>query len=125
MENKIKELKEFMANEKLKTQSHIDSLIADDREDEAKAYRAALNIYDVFTALIDVPFKQAAGDKQAFIEGFKKLSVNVSTQWRNSMSKAKEHNDPEKIMIEEAKLKVADSIIKKFDELFQSGGNHD
>ncbi len=63
MENKIKELKEFMADEKQKTQSLIDSLIADDREDEAKAYRAALNIYDVFTSLIDVPYKQAAGGK--------------------------------------------------------------
>jgi len=118
MENKIKELKEFMANEKQKTQLQIDNLIADDREDEAKAYRAALNIYDVFTSLIDVPFKQAAGDERAFIDGFKKLSVNVSMQWRNSLSKAKEHDDAEKIMIEEAKLKVADSIIEKFDELF-------
>ena len=107
-----------MANEKQKTQSRIDSLIADDREDEAKAYRAALNIFDVFTSLIDVPYKQSNGDEQAFKDGFKKLSINVPTQWRNSLSRAKEHNDAEKIMIEEAKLKVADSIIEKFDELF-------
>ena len=118
MENKIKELKEYMAKEKLKTQAQIDALVADDRADEAKAYRAALNIYDVFTSLLDVPFKQSGGDEQAFKEGFKKLSVNVPSQWRNSLAKAKEHDDAEKILIEEAKLKVADSIIKKFDELF-------
>ncbi|WP_408070770.1 hypothetical protein [Butyrivibrio sp. JL13D10] len=118
MEKRIKELKEFMENEKQKTQSRIDFLIADDREDEARAYRAALNIYDVFSSLIDVPFKQAAGDEKVFKDGFKKLSVNVPTQWKNSLAKAKEHNDAEKIMIEEAKLKVADSIIEKFDELF-------
>ncbi|MBQ1411291.1 MAG: hypothetical protein IIY94_08460 [Oscillospiraceae bacterium] len=118
MEKRIKELKEFMENEKQKTQSRIDSLIADDREDEARSYRAALNIYDVFTSLIDVPYKQAAGDERAFRDGFQKLSVNVPAQWRNSLSKAKEHNDAEKIMIEEAKLKVADSIIERFDELF-------
>ena len=118
MENRIKELKEYMSEGKQKTQEQIDALVADDRADEAKAYRAALNIYDVFTSLIDVPFKQSSGDEKAFKEGFKKLSVNVPSQWRNSLSKAKEHNDAEKIMIEEAKLKVADSIIEKFDELF-------
>ena len=118
MENRIKELKEFMSEEKLKTQAQIDALIADGREDEARAYRAALNIYDVFTSLIDVPYKQSGGDEKAFKDGFKKLAVNVPSQWRNSLSKAKEHNDAEKIIIEEAKLKVADSIIEKFDELF-------
>ncbi len=118
MESKIKELKEFMAKGKQEAQAQIASLMADDREDEAKAYRAALNIYDVFTSLIDVPLKQSGGDEQTFKDGFKKLSVNIPTQWRNSLSKAKEHDDAEKIMIEEAKLKVADSIIAKFDELF-------
>ncbi len=55
---------------------------------------------------------------EKMINGFKKLATNVPAQWRSSLSKAKENNDAEKIMIEEAKLNVADGIIKKFDELF-------
>lgn len=118
MENKLKELKAYMAQEKQQTQGMIDALVADERADEARPYRAALNIYDVFASFLDVSWKQSKGEAAAFKDGFHKLAENVPSQWRASLVKAKEHNDAEKVLIEEAKLQVADCIIEKFDTLF-------
>ncbi|WP_026651566.1 hypothetical protein [Butyrivibrio proteoclasticus] len=118
METKIKEIREYMEGAQAETKAKIDALVADDRADEARAYRAALNIYDVFTALILASAKEANGDEAIMVEKFKKLSTNIPAQWRASLAKAKEHDDAEKIMIEEAKLSVADAIIAKFNELF-------
>lgn len=118
MNEKIAEIKDFIAKSKEETQTRIDTLVAEGREDDARPYRAALNIHDVFVSLIDAAFKLSGGNEQKFATIFKSYSENVPAPWRQSLSKAKEHNDAEKTMIEEAKLKIADAITAKFSELF-------
>ena len=118
MEEKIRELNHFMAGSKASVQETIDTLVKDGRADEARPYRAAYNIYDVFAALINAAAKTSNGDESRFLGEFHKLAERVPGAWRQSLAEATKHDDAEKIMIEEAKLKVADEIIAKVDSLF-------
>lgn len=118
MNDKITEIKDFIAKSKEDTQTRIDTLVAEGREDDARPYRAALNIHDVFVSLIDAAVKLSDGNEQKFATIFKSYSENVPAPWRQSLARAKEHNDAEKTMIEEAKLKIADAITAKFNGLF-------
>ncbi len=119
MNNRIEELKQYMKECQTKAQQEIEALVADDRADEAKPYRASANIYDVFTALIDTSAKQAGGDEKKFVTMFHNLAAKVPSSWKQSLEAAKAHDDFEKVIIEEAKLQVADEIIAKFDSLFK------
>ena len=118
MEERIKELKEFMEQSRSGVQDRIDELVNDDRADEARAFRASFNIFEVFTALIDTSAKLSNGDEERFKAEFHKLAEKIPGTWRKSLEEAGKHDDAEKVMIEEAKLKTAEEIIGKFDELF-------
>jgi len=118
MEKKIEEIRRFMEESKASVQETVDTLVKDGRADEARPYRAAYNIYDVFAALITAATKTAGGDESRFLSEFHKLAERVPAAWRQSLAEATKHDDAEKIMIEEAKLKVADEIIAKVDSLF-------
>lgn len=118
MEKRIEALKKYMEQSRADVQAQIDELVNDDRADEARAYRASFNIYEVFTALIDTSAKLSAGDETRFKNEFHKLAEKIPSAWRKSLEEAAKHDDAEKIMIEEAKLKTADEIISKFDDLF-------
>ena len=118
MNDRITELKKYMEESRSQVQSEIDALMADDRADEARSFRAAFNIYEVFTALIDTSAKLSAGDEERFKAEFHKLAEKIPSAWKRSLEEATKHDDAEKIMIEEAKLKTAGEIISKFDELF-------
>lgn len=118
MDEKIIELKSFLKDGKKQMQQKVDELVSDNRQDEARVYRASLNIYDIMETLLDTAKKMAGGDVDCFTQEFHRLASRVPASWRVSLEKAKEHADFEKIMMEEAKLGVADSVITRFDELF-------
>ncbi len=111
-----------MESSKEKIGSKIDELVKDGRNDDAKAFRAALNIYDVFAATIGAFDKTAKGDETVFITAFKTFAANIPAKWRAALEEAKKHNDAGKVLIEEGKLNSSDAIIAKFDELFAQEG---
>lgn len=112
------EIKSFLDEGKKQMQRKIDELVADERQDEARVYRASLNIYDIMETLLNTSKKMADNGESLFKEEFHKLVTRVTASWKVSLEKAKEYDDYEKVMIEEAKLGVVDSVVKKFDELF-------
>ena len=116
---KIEELKVFLERSKEEIQSKIDALVKDGRDDDAKAFRAALNIYDVFAATIGAFDNKSKGDETIFVQAFKSFSATVPSKWRAALEEAKKHNDAGKVLIEEGKLNSADAIIAKFGELFE------
>lgn len=113
----IKEFHRFLAVKKEETQKQVETLIADDRADEAKFLKAKANIYDVFGSLFDVSVKQAKNDITVCRELFLKKADTVPQNWKKSLEAAKAHDDIEKIMMEETKLSTAEEIVEKFEEL--------
>ena len=118
MEKRTAQLHKYMEESKNEVRKVIEALVNDDRADEARAYRASQNIYDVFAALVNASAKKACGNEEQFKTEFHQLAEKIPENWRKSLEEAKKHDDAEKIMIEEAKLKTADEIIAKFDSLF-------
>ena len=73
MEKKIEEITKYMSESKASVQETIDTLVKDGRADEARPYRAAYNIYDVFAALINAAAKTSNGDEAGFSASFASL----------------------------------------------------
>ncbi len=118
MNDKIIEMRTFLGEGKGQMQQKIDELVADERKDEARVYRACLNIYDIMETLLNASMKTAGYDEILFKEEFHKLVTRVPASWKVSLEKAKEHDDYEKVMMEEAKLGVVAAVVEKFDALF-------
>lgn len=108
----------YIEESKVKMKKRIEAMVSDGYEDDARPLRASFNIYDVFLALATAAYGKSKGDAGVFKEEFHRLAEKIPSNWKKSLELAKEHNDAEKIMIEEAKLTTADEIIMKFDELF-------
>lgn len=47
-----------------------------------------------------------------------RLAENVPASWKKSLEAARENDDVEKTLMEEAKLNTASIIVDKFEELF-------
>lgn len=95
-------------------------LIEEERSDEAAFLKAKANIYDVFATLFTVSDKQAAGDEQKLKEEFIKKATNVPQSWKKSYELAKEHDDAEKILMEETKLAAVEDIMAKYREVWEA-----
>lgn len=103
IDNKIQELEnEDMLLEK------------ENRKDEANFSKIKINICEICKTLYNVSKKAPNGQnaKEFYIQKLEKLSM----EWNASRDKAKEHNDIEKVIIEELKLEVLNDVKQKYME---------
>lgn len=91
------------------------SLIADERKDEANLVKIRINIYGIARSFYEVVKKSAT--EESFIQEYETRVRKPAEAWKVSYEKAKEHNDVEKILIEEIKLQTLEAIIEKAKEL--------
>lgn len=90
-------------------------LITTSRKDEANFIRIKINICDICKTIYNVSAKNNNGMKLK--EEYEKQLTRLPENWKISLEKAKEHNDIEKIIIEETKLEMLKIIRDKFEEL--------
>ena len=103
IDNKIQELEnEDMLLEK------------ENRKDEANFSKIKINICEICKTLYNVSKKATNGQnaKEFYIQKLEKLSG----EWNASQDKAKEHNDIEKVIIEEHKLEMLNEVKQKYME---------
>ena len=103
IDNKIQELEnEDMLLEK------------ENRKDEANFSKIKINICEICKTLYNVSKKGPNGQsaKEFYIQKLEKLCM----EWNASRDKAKEHNDIEKVIIEELKLEVLNDVKQKYME---------
>ncbi len=101
----------FLNERKQAVSAKIQSLAAEDRQDEANILKARFNVYDISKAVFNVAAKQS--DKPietAFSASFEK----ITSPWRASLEQARTHGDEYKVLIEEAKLAAVDEITACF-----------
>ena len=96
------------------TQKREQELISSECKDEATLQKIRSNVYGICLTVFQVTSKAKSGEELRE-EYLGKLS-NIVSSWKTSYEKAKEHNDVEKIVIEETKLEVYHEVIKAFDE---------
>ena len=90
-------------------------LIATERKDEANLQKIRANIYDICRTVVQVVAKEKSGEA-LWIDFMKRLD-NISKSWAESYKKAKEHQDVEKILIEETKFQVLNEVKDKIKTL--------
>ena len=95
-------------------------LAAGERKDEANLVKIRINIYGIARSFYDVVKNSAAPDSIA--QEFRRRIEKPAQSWRASHEKAKEHNDVEKCVIEEIKLKTLEDIIEKINTLYPKEG---
>ena len=102
-------------DESIKTlQEEEQNLIASDRKDEANFVKIKINICDICKTIYAVSTKTHDGValKEEYIRQLTRLPEN----WKMSLEKAKEHNNVQKIIVEETKLEMLEIIKTKFEQ---------
>ena len=103
-------------NETIETlQSEEQQLIASERKDEANFIKIKINICDICKTIYEVSEKRFRGT--ALKEEYLRQLTRLPENWKIALDKAKEHNDVEKILIEETKLEILQLIKEKYVEL--------
>ena len=107
----------YLEEEKKKCIEREQHLIKDERKDEATVCKIESNIYDIFCALYQAAVREAEkndGDDVMVDEIFLSKAKVVPENWKKSLVAAKKHDDITKILIEEAKLQVAEKIVEEY-----------
>lgn len=108
MEQFTKYLKDAIEN----AQKIEKELIAAERKDEANLQKIRANVYGISESIFRVLSKTKTGKE--LTEEFLGRWSYLFTTWTASYEKAKEHNDTEKILVEEIKLEVHQEVKEKF-----------
>ncbi len=111
MENFITYLNKMI----LTLQEEEKNLITSDRKDEANFIKIKINICDICKTIYNVSMKTNGGValKQEYLRQLTRLPEN----WKIALEKAREHNNVQKIVIEETKIEMLEQIKLKFEEL--------
>lgn len=96
-------------------QNKEQELIASERKDEANLQKIRANIYGICLTVVQVVAKEKSGE-ELWKDYISRLD-NISKNWTMSYEKAKEHNDVEKILIEETKFQVLKEVKDKIQNL--------
>ena len=90
-------------------------LIATDRKDEANLQKIRANIYGICLTVFQVIAKEKTGEE--LCKEYISRIDNISKNWVQSYEKAKQHQDVEKILIEETKFQVVNEVKEKVERL--------
>lgn len=90
-------------------------LIHSERKDEANFIRIKKNICDIARTIYTVSAKNNSGT--SLKEEYARLLNRLPENWKASYQKAKEHGDAKKILIEETKLEMLQTIQEKYEAL--------
>ncbi len=126
LEKILEEYYGIIDKEKAECEKEIQSLMMDDRMDEANIAKIKLNVYDIMKTITKVPYEAARKGKeeeQAEIlkNEYLRLNDRIPGAWKGKLAKAKEHDAADEILIEETKLEVAAHLLDKFLEIIEQG----
>lgn len=114
-EEKMEQLITYIDETVTKLQQEERELAASDRKDESNLTKIRINVYGICKTLFEVSAKQKI--KEEWKEDYPKRLTKLYENWKLSYEKAKEHNDVEKVVIEELKLQTLEEVKNKFMEL--------
>ena len=95
------------------------ALIADERKDEAVFEKIRTNVYNIFRSILEVAVQICGEDAEKIRDFFLKRINQIPASWRASYETAKQHNDTEKMQIEEIKLAVVQEIRAEFTKIWE------
>lgn len=119
MELKLQQLITWFEDQITVCNEHQQSLLADDRSDEATFEKIKANVYDIFRTILSVANNTCRGDANEVKNFFLLKAEQIPASWIASHEKAKQHGDIEKMQIESLKLDTIREIRAKFIEIWE------
>lgn len=86
------------------------SLRSDGYDDEANFEKVRANIFDVFRTVLSAGIKASKGDSCKTKQFFEEKLVQIPANWKTAFEMAKQHNDSDKMHIEQIKLDAVQEI---------------
>lgn len=118
MKEKQSKFQNFFEEQITLCEQRYSQLLADGRGDEATFEKIKGNIYDIFRTVLSVAVKTCADDAEA-VGGFFRLRIEqIPSSWELAYEKAKEHNDVNRMHLEQTKLDVVRQIKEQFTEIW-------
>lgn len=114
MEQKVAALNRYFEEEINRCEQRSKALFADGRADEAAFEKVRGNMFDIFRTVLSVAIEQGKGDTEAIRRFFAVRLEQIPASWATSYDKAKEHNDTEKMRVEQIKLDAVAEIKSAF-----------
>lgn len=123
MDRKQEEFSCYLQTKIAECKKAEEELKADERLDEAVFQKVRQNVYEIFSVVYQGTKKRIDPKgllpndelEDKMVDDFKKKLENIPKGWKESLSKAREFQDEEKIYIEELKL----SVLKEIEEMFE------
>jgi hypothetical protein len=96
-----------------------DTLLKDDRADEATFEKIRANVYDIFKAMLRVGVKKSGAQEEAVRSFFLEKTEQIPASWLESYHKAEQYGDIEKMQIETIKLETVKGIRAAFERIWE------
>ena len=104
-------MKETILNEQL--------LLSEERKDEASHEKIKMNIYQIFKTIYLSIEKSPTQTQEDIKKQFLEKLETIPNNWKIALDKAKEHQDMERILIEEVKFEIRDEIRATFMKIME------
>ena len=98
--------REFVRQEQVHLEEHC--------KDEANFAKIKSNVCGICRTLYQVACKKTTEEEKR--SEYLRLTGKLMTEWENSYTRAKEHDDVKKLVVEEAKLSVIRDIRNRFEQ---------
>ncbi|HWS29815.1 MAG TPA: hypothetical protein VN512_06810 [Clostridia bacterium] len=95
-----------------------DTLLQDDRADEATFEKIRANVYDIFKAMLRAGVKASGAQEEAVKRFFLEKTEQIPASWLESCRKAEQYGDIEKMQIETIKLETVKEIRAAFERIW-------
>lgn len=119
MEHKVSQLDCYLQEQAASCTRRKETLLAEERPDEAVFEQVKGNIYDIFRSVLSVTAEKYGDDAQAGKEFFRLKLEQIPSNWQTSYEKAKEHGDTVKMQLESIKLAAAGDIKESFARIWE------
>lgn len=119
MEQKISALNSYFEEQISQCGKRSRELLADGCADEAAFEKVRGNMFDIFRTVLSVAAEQSKGDTDAVQSFFALRLEQIPASWATSYDKAKEHNDTEKMRVEQIKLSAIEEIKATFARIWE------
>lgn len=119
MEQKILQMNSWFAEQIELCRQREQTLLADDRADEAVFEKVRANVYDIFRTILDVAVKTGGGDAEAVRRFFVCRAQTIPASWAAAHEKAAQHQDPVRVQMESIKLDAVETIKARFADVWE------
>ena len=114
IEQKVSKLNRYFEEQIAMCNQRNKKLLDDERTDEATFEKVKANVYDIFRTIFSVAVKTSKGEPDAVRRFFVQKIEQIPSSWVTAYDKAKQHNDTDKMCLEEIKLDTIGEIKENF-----------